>query len=56
MLKLAFKGLFPKPVPLGEKAIGFLEEEIEAWIKERVDARDAKEALRTLQKKGGRLT
>ena len=30
---------FPKPVPLGENSVGFLESEIDAWIKDRVALR-----------------
>ena len=32
---------FPKPVPLGEKSVGWLESEIENWIAERVAEREA---------------
>jgi prophage regulatory protein len=31
---------FPKPVPLGDRRIGFLEHEIEAWIDARISERD----------------
>jgi prophage regulatory protein len=34
------KGTFPKPISLGPKARGWLEEEIFAWINERVVERD----------------
>ena len=30
-------GLFPKPVPLGPRAVGWLESDISAWICERVE-------------------
>jgi prophage regulatory protein len=33
-------GTFPKAVPLGEKAVGWLESEIEAWQKARIAERD----------------
>jgi prophage regulatory protein len=29
-------GVFPKPVPLGPRAVGWLESEMSAWIAERV--------------------
>ncbi len=32
---------FPRPVPLGEKSVGWLESEIENWIAERVAEREA---------------
>jgi prophage regulatory protein len=33
---------FPKPVPLGRRAVGWLEHEIDQWIDERIRARDDK--------------
>jgi prophage regulatory protein len=38
------KGTFPKPIALGPKAVGWLEEEIFAWIDERVVERDGGKA------------
>ena len=32
-------GQFPKPVSLGARAIGFLESEIDEWLRQRVEAR-----------------
>lgn len=34
-------GTFPKPVKLGPRAIGFVSEEVDAWIAARVAERDA---------------
>ena len=34
-------GTFPKPVPLGPKARGWLVSEIEDWVEQRKAARDA---------------
>ncbi len=31
---------FPKPVNLGARAVGWLENEIEEWLKKRVERRD----------------
>ncbi len=31
---------FPKPVPLGPRAVGWLEHEIDEWLCERLKARD----------------
>lgn len=40
---LMSEGKFPKPIPLGSKrAVGWLEEEITAWQKAQIAARDAK--------------
>jgi len=35
-------GKFPAPVPLGERAVGWLEDEIFTWQEERIAARDTK--------------
>jgi prophage regulatory protein len=34
-------GIFPKPVALGPRAVGWLESDIGDWIAERVKARDS---------------
>lgn len=39
-------GTFPKSVPLGEKSVGWLESDIEAWQKSRIAARDQNNAGR----------
>lgn len=39
------KGEFPNSVPLGAKAVGWLEDEVEEWKKARIAERDAKLAL-----------
>jgi len=36
------EGGFPKPIPLSERRVGWLSDEIDDWISERVAARDAK--------------
>ena len=33
-------GKFPKPVPLGPGSVGWLEDEVEAWIVARIAERD----------------
>lgn len=35
-------GRFPKPISLGERAVGWLESDISGWIAERADQRGAK--------------
>lgn len=30
------KNSFPKPISLGERAIGFISEEVDAWIEDRI--------------------
>ena len=39
--KLIKEGSFPKPVPLGARAVGWVATEINAWIEDRVRERDA---------------
>jgi prophage regulatory protein len=34
-------GNFPKSIPIGARAVGWLEEEVEQWISERVEMRRA---------------
>ena len=36
------EGRFPRPIPLGARAVGFLEEEVNIWIRSRVEMRDQK--------------
>ena len=33
-------GLFPKQVPLGLRAVGWVESEVDAWIQSKIDARE----------------
>jgi len=37
-------GRFPRAVPLGDRRVAFVRAEVEAWIKDRIAARDAKAA------------
>ena len=34
------EGTFPKPVSLGARAVGWLENEIQDWLAARIDSRD----------------
>ncbi len=38
--KLCREGRFVRKVPLGQRAVGYLEEEVLGWIKDRVAERD----------------
>ena len=38
--RLEAAGLFPKRVPLGPGRVGYVDEEIESWIKKRIAERD----------------
>jgi prophage regulatory protein len=44
--------LFPTPVPIGERAVAWVSDEVEAWIQARVDERD--ERLREQAELSGR--
>ena len=35
------KGSFPKPIKLGERAVGWIESEIYDWLDEKIQIRDA---------------
>jgi len=41
LFKMERAGKFPKRIPLGPKSVGWLESEINAWIADRLKARDA---------------
>jgi prophage regulatory protein len=34
------RGEFPAPVKIGQRAVGWIEAEVEAWLKTRMQARD----------------
>ena len=34
------KGIFPKPISLGDRAVGWIESEVEEWLAMRVAKRD----------------
>jgi prophage regulatory protein len=34
------RGVFPAPVKIGERAVGWVEAEVDAWVKRRIEARD----------------
>jgi prophage regulatory protein len=38
------EGTFPKCVPIGKRAVGWVEEEIDGWIESRIAARDSRAA------------
>ena len=40
------EGKFPKPIHLGERAVGWLENEIEAWLAARIEQRDIGKEVR----------
>ena len=44
--RLISEGSFPRPVPLGARAVGFVSEEVTSWIDAQVAARDKALATR----------
>ena len=38
------EGTFPKPVKIGPRAVGWLEDEIAAWVEAKISERDGAEA------------
>lgn len=40
------KGIFPKPVSLGDRAVGWVDEEVQAWVMDRVGERDRGEEFK----------
>ena len=34
------EGKFPRPIPLGERSVGWLEHEVDEWLQSRIDKRD----------------
>jgi prophage regulatory protein len=41
-------GTFPKSVPIGARAVGWLDDELDDWLQERITARDSGTAMRSL--------
>jgi prophage regulatory protein len=41
LLRLEREGKFPRRIALGDNRVGWIEEEIDAWIRARMTARDA---------------
>ena len=39
------QGDFPRPVKLGPRAVGWLDSEVEEWMRSRLKARDAEEVV-----------
>ncbi len=43
IMRLAQAGKFPKPVRLGENAVAFVEDEVDAWVEEKIAERDGQD-------------
>ena len=44
VMRLVREGRFPRPVRIGPRSVAFVEDEVEAWMAERVEERDTAEA------------
>ena len=47
-------GTFPRPVPLGPNKVAFLESEVDHWMAERVEAREAEEGFHQRRRRASR--
>lgn len=41
LYELISRDAFPRPVQLSKRAVGWIEAEVEAWMRERIEQRDA---------------
>jgi prophage regulatory protein len=46
------QGDFPKPIPLGPRAVGWVESEVMEWVRERIVRRDKGAARKSAKGKG----
>jgi prophage regulatory protein len=47
-------GTFPRPVPLGPNKVAFLESEVDRWMAERLEAREAQEGFNERRQRASR--
>ena len=47
VMRLVREGDFPQPVPLGPNSVAFVEDEVEDWMRARVEERELPTAGRT---------
>lgn len=48
LYEMTAAGEFPAPIPIGRQAVGWLESEVDAWIKKRVELRDSQPRKRAV--------
>jgi prophage regulatory protein len=44
------RGQFPKAVPIGRYAVGWVEDEVDAWVEKRIEARES-QGVKPLRRK-----
>lgn len=42
MYAMIAAGEFPKPIKLGPRSVGWIEEEIDAWVDDKIEERDSR--------------
>lgn len=42
LYEMTAAGEFPAPIPIGRQAVAWLESEVDAWIKKRIELRDSR--------------
>lgn len=42
LYEMTAAGDFPQPIPIGRQAVAWLESEVDAWIKSRIEQRDSR--------------
>lgn len=48
LYKKVAEGTFPQPVPLSDRAVGWVAEEVENWLRARIEERDRQSPVRSL--------
>lgn len=48
LYEMTAAGEFPAPIPIGRQAVGWLESEVDAWIKKRIELRDSQPRKRAI--------
>jgi len=48
------RGTFPRPVNISDRAVGWIEDEIDSWLAARIAERDAAPKVRTEQVRGSK--
>lgn len=46
LYEMTAAGEFPAPIPIGRQAVAWLDSEVDAWIKQRIELRDSRQRKR----------
>lgn len=47
LYEMTAAGEFPAPIPIGRQAVAWLDSEVDAWIKQRIELRDSRQRKRS---------